>query len=101
MVSVVQSRIRRDSTITFSDQLSISTPSELKPDVTIDQVSLSGPTAPSSASNSADELQGQSLQPPKTTSGIVPASVPPQLPDTPTQPYHQHLHSSPMLLTQS
>ncbi|KAI0250465.1 pheromone A receptor-domain-containing protein [Lactifluus subvellereus] len=84
MISVVKTRIRRDSTVSFSDQLSVpstSTPSEPKLDVAIDQVPLPEPTAPS-ASSSADGSQGQSLQPPKTTSGIVPASVPPQLPDT-------------------
>ncbi|KAI0250480.1 hypothetical protein BJV78DRAFT_1283251 [Lactifluus subvellereus] len=70
MVSV-KTGIRRDSTVSFSDQLSISsisTPSELNLDVAIDQVSLSESTAPS-ASSSADGSQGQSLQPPKTTSG--------------------------------
>jgi len=85
MVSVAKSRIRRDSIVSFSDQLSIpsiSIADDLKHDFTTEQISPLESMASSSVSSFADGLQAQLPQLPETALAFVPASIPPQLPDT-------------------
>jgi Pheromone A receptor len=79
MVSVMKSGNRRDSDLSFSDQLSIpsiSIPSDPKHDFKIEQDSPSEPTASSSVSSFADESLGQLPQLPDTTNPTIQSTSP-------------------------